>query len=126
MSSYGIGISDGQTLLLMLRREITYDGENYKWGFQIGDSEQRHQWFKLALDPSQARASSLASRYVDPLAFPPPYNAEKLVTDFMTALRQHFERVLRHSFPKSTLHKIPIEYIVCSWGTRARYAVVHR
>ncbi|KAF6221406.1 hypothetical protein HO133_002261 [Letharia lupina] len=92
--------------------EITYDGENYRWGFQIKDPEQRHQWFKLALDSSQARDMDLASQYTDPRACPPPYDAEKLATDFMTALRQHTVRVLRHNVPESALLSTPIEYII--------------
>lgn len=117
MSTCGIDSPEGRNLLLTLRREITYDGENYRWGFQIEDSEQRHQWFKLALDSSQACDMKLAYRYPDPLAYPPPYDAEKLATDFMTALRQHTVRVLRHNIPESALLSTPIEYIVCTQGT---------
>lgn len=113
MSTSGGDSYNGRTLLLTLRRVITYDGENYRWGFQIEDSEERHQWFKLALDPSQARDLSLASKYIDPLAYPATCDAEKLSADLMTALRQHAERVLHYSITESALVSIPIEYIVC-------------
>lgn len=114
MSTWGNETPKDRDILLTLRREITYEGENYRWGFQIKDSEQRYQWFKLALDPSQPLTSGLASNYIDPLAYLPPYNAEKLSTDFMTAIRQHTERVLRKSILKSALRSTPVEYIVCS------------
>ncbi|CAD6568371.1 MAG: hypothetical protein ASARMPREDX12_001385 [Alectoria sarmentosa] len=92
--------------------EITYDGKIYKWGFQIEDAEKRHQWFKLALDPSQAHDSNLASRYTDPRAYPPAYDAEKFTTDFMTGICEHSVRALRHDIPESALLSTPIEYII--------------
>ena len=99
-------------------REIAYDGENYKWGFQIEESTQRHQLFKLDLDPSQVLESPLASKYVDPVRAPPGYDPPKLVTDFLTGMRQHAERTLRYKLPQSALLSTPIEYIVCSQRTQ--------
>lgn len=102
--------------------EIQYVGQDYKWGFQIADSEQRCQWFKLDLDPSQARDSSgLAARYPDPMPSPPSYNMapEKLVTDYLTALRKHAEQVLRYKLPQGALTDTPIEYVVRYLSLRA-------
>jgi hypothetical protein len=31
--------------------ELTYDEDGRRWGFQINEDEERHQWFKLDLDP---------------------------------------------------------------------------
>ena len=42
--------------------EIQHPGENYKWGFQIGDYDQPHQWFKLGLDPAH-RSGVSSSRF---------------------------------------------------------------
>lgn len=99
-----------------LIREIKYSGEGLKWGFQIGDYGQRHQWFKLGLDPAQSTnaATTLARQYPDPNASPPEYNhsPEKLVTDYLTALRKHAEEVLRYKLPGSALASIPIEFII--------------
>lgn len=93
--------------------QIIYDGENYKWGFQIQESAQRQKWFKLDLDPSQVRDSPLIAKYHDPLAAPPSYDsAEKPTKDYLTALREHTERVLRHNIPESALLSTPIEYII--------------
>ena len=95
--------------------ELQYDGQNYKWGYQIGEDEQRHQWFKLDLDPTQIRATSeLARRYPDPMAAPPGYDMtpERLVTDYLTALRKHAEQILRYKLPGSAIQSLPIEFIV--------------
>ncbi len=95
-------------------REIQYDGQDVKWGFQINPTEKRHQWFKLDLDPSQSRVTELSSLFPDPLAAPPGYgsSAEKYCTDFLQAIVKHTEHVLRHKIPESALRSTPIEYIV--------------
>ena len=99
-------------------REIAYDGNNFKWGFQIGESAERHKWFKLDLDPSQVRTSPLAPNYVDGIRAQPGYDPPKLVTDFLTAIRTHAERALRYGLPAGALLSTPIEYIVCNQATR--------
>lgn len=47
-------------------------------------------------------------------ALPPSYamTGEKLVTDYLTALRKHAEQVLRYYLPKSALHSTPIDFII--------------
>lgn len=75
----------------------------------------RHQWFKLDLDPSQSRGvSELSRQFPDQHALPPSYStsAEKLCTDYLTALRIHTEQVLKHKLPQSVLRSTPIEYII--------------
>ena len=96
-------------------RELKYDGQSYKWGFEIGDAGYRYKWFKLDLDPSQNRTLfSMGKKLPDLQALPPGYavSGEKLVTDYLTALRKHAEQVLRYYLPKSALHSIPIEFII--------------
>lgn len=96
-------------------REIQYDGNNYKWGYQISDFGQRHQWFKLALDSTQqTRSTKLAADFPDPMASPPGYNftSEKLVTDYLTALRKHAEQILRYKLPQSALQSTPVEFVI--------------
>lgn len=81
----------------------------------MDDFEQRHQWFKLDLDPSQSRAiSDLSRNYPDEHALPPSYttSAEKLCADYLTAIRTHTEQVLKHKLPQSVLRSTPIEYII--------------
>jgi len=86
--------------------ELRYEGDKCHWGFQVDDFGSRHQWFKLDLDPSQARGVSDLSRQY------PDQNAEKLCTDYLTALRAHTEQVLKHKLPQSVLRSTPIEYII--------------
>ncbi|KAG8530983.1 uncharacterized protein KY384_004340 [Bacidia gigantensis] len=106
-------------------REIAYHGSGFTWGFQIHDAVQRHQWFKLDLDPSQLEKIGLSQKYPDPLAAPPGYNYSpgKLTTDYMTALRKHAEHMLKHKLPASALSSTPIEWIVtvpAVWSDKAR------
>ena len=102
--------------LLTTHSEIQYTPSGYKWGFQIPDNGQRHQWFKLGLDPAHCSgaSSALARDFPDPNAAPPEYNhsAEKLVTDYLIALRKHAEQVLRYKLPESALNSIPIEFVI--------------
>ncbi|KAL8819859.1 MAG: hypothetical protein Q9191_007642 [Dirinaria sp. TL-2023a] len=95
--------------------ELRYEGDTCHWGFQVDDFGSRHQWFKLDLDPSQSRGvSDLSRQYPDQHALPPTYtqNAEKLCTDYLTALRTHTEKVLNYKLPQSVLKTTPIEYII--------------
>lgn len=52
--------------------------------------------------------------YPDPNAAPPAYGRgpEELVKDYLTALRVHAERVLRHKLPESALDSTPIEFVI--------------
>ncbi|KAL9000689.1 MAG: hypothetical protein Q9169_000725 [Polycauliona sp. 2 TL-2023] len=50
---------------------------------------------------------------------------EKLVKDYLTALRTHAERVLRNKLPQSALTSIPIEFVItvpAVWSDRAQAA----
>lgn len=96
-------------------REIQYDGHDIKWGFQIGEFGERHQWFKLGLDPSQSwKDSKLDTKFADPMTTPPTSEGEteKLVVDYLTALRKHSEQILRYKLPKSALQSIPLEFVI--------------
>ena len=99
----------------MSAREIKYDGQDFKWDFQIDDHDLRHQWFKLGLDPSHYQGMSyLATAYTDSLALPMAHNvsAEKMVTDYLTALRKHAEQILRYKLPVGALVSTPLEFVI--------------
>ncbi|KAL9003360.1 MAG: hypothetical protein Q9188_003754 [Gyalolechia gomerana] len=67
------------------------------------------------LDPEQQRSTSaLAIEYPDPLAAPPAYghSPEALVKDYLTALRNHAETILRYKLPQSALTSTPVEYVL--------------
>ncbi|KAL8930746.1 MAG: hypothetical protein Q9208_000287 [Pyrenodesmia sp. 3 TL-2023] len=78
------------------------------------------------LDPDQSRgASTLAMQYPDPNAAPPAYGRqpEDLAKDYLTALRCHAERVLRHKLPQSALSSTPVEYVItvpAVWSDKAQ------
>ena len=106
-------------------REIKYDGQDLSWGFQINDSDLRHRFFKLDLDPSQCRRFSLAVAFPDSMATlaAADITVEKLVTDYLTSLRKHADQVLRHKFPESALMSTQIEFIItipAVWSDSAR------
>lgn len=106
--------------------ELRYENDSCKWGFQVDDFGPRHQWFKLDLDPTQSRGiSDLARQYPDAHALPPDYNvsAEKLCSDYLSALRTHTEKVLQHKLPASIIKSTPIEYIItvpAVWSDQAQ------
>ncbi|KAI9856327.1 MAG: hypothetical protein M1813_009163 [Trichoglossum hirsutum] len=105
---------------------LKYTGSIYKWGYQIKELEERHEWFKLDLDPTQSRAqSSLASKYPSDSALPPSYDVsyEKLIIDFLTALRQNAEYVLSQKLPSVVLRTTPREWIItipAMWSDSAK------
>ncbi|KAL8649970.1 MAG: hypothetical protein Q9226_005344 [Calogaya cf. arnoldii] len=96
--------------------EIQYGPDGaINWGNRIRHDAQRHQWFKLELDPEKPQPLvNLATDYPDEKAAPPGYNQapEKLVSDYLTALREHVEGVLQSSLERSIIATTPIEYII--------------
>jgi len=96
--------------------ELQYLGQDYIWGFQIPEFGKRHAWFKLDLDPDhRPPMSGLARDFQDHSnAALPDYDhkPEKLVTDYLTALRKHAEKVLAHKLPQSAMTGTPMEYIL--------------
>ncbi|KAL8961017.1 MAG: hypothetical protein Q9193_002370 [Seirophora villosa] len=95
--------------------ELQYTEDGFNWGFQIPHDAQRHQWFKLGLDPKRPRPmSGLASGLPDEKAAPPEHDVplETLVKDYLSALRQHLESVLAKTLPKSVLMTTPMEYVI--------------
>ncbi|KAI4116638.1 MAG: hypothetical protein LQ345_002983 [Seirophora villosa] len=95
--------------------ELQYTEDGFNWGFQIPHDAQRHQWFKLALDPKRPRPmSGLASALPDEKAAPPEHDVppQTLVKDYLSALRQHLESVLAKALPKSVLMTTAMEFII--------------
>ena len=112
---------------LLYCRELLYNGDAMtKWGFQIPVLSQRHKLFKLQLDPDQPRNFfGTAKSLPDRLAAPPGYNlrVEKMVTDYLSALRKQVEQVLHHKIPQSALKSTPISYcmtVPAVWSDKAQ------
>lgn len=97
--------------------EIQYLGQELLWVFQIPEFSQRQQWFKLGLDYSihgSEGTSSVARDFPDNNAAPSQsdHSCEKMVEDYLTALRKHAEQVLKNKLPKGALASTPIDYIL--------------
>jgi hypothetical protein len=109
-------------------RTLKYNPEGtnppYKWGFQIKDDEKRHEWFKLGLEPDLTH-TGLAETYPSSTALPPVYGAacEKLIVDYLTALRLHALDHLRKRFGVGDAFFTTIEYIItvpAMWSEKAQ------
>ncbi|GAD95968.1 hypothetical protein ANI_1_734144 [Paecilomyces variotii No. 5] len=77
--------------------EYNESGPICLWGSEIPESMPRHQWIKLALDPSQEGVGPrLSSASVDRRDIPPPYHtsSEDLVTSYLSCMHKHLMRVL--------------------------------
>ncbi|KAI0420708.1 actin-like ATPase domain-containing protein [Xylaria grammica] len=85
------------------------------WGFQTegGQQEPKYQWFKLELDPNLREA--LSRKYPKTTIQPKPEYLEKLITDYLRALREHAEAKIKEAFSMSNnalLRGMPWEYII--------------
>jgi hypothetical protein len=95
--------------------ELIYENNSMRWGFQIKEQEQRHQWLKLSLDPESVLVESeLIRKYADNKALPPAYagSPEKMCTDFLKALRQHTHDIIRHKLSSSIVETTSFAFIV--------------
>lgn len=98
--------------------QLCYVDEECIWGFAIPEDRARFQWFKLDLDPTQKdqENSLLTFDYPDPKALSAGHNntpdAVKLVTDYLTQLRIHTEKMLRRKLGDSVVDTTPIRYTI--------------
>jgi hypothetical protein len=95
--------------------ELIYENNSIRWGFQIKEREQRHQWFKLSLDPESVLVESEpVKRYPDNKALPPAYlgSPEKMCTDFLKAPRQHTHDIISHKLSSSIVETTSFAFIV--------------
>jgi hypothetical protein len=105
---------------------LNYDRSPYRWGFEIRDTETKHELFKLGLDPTREReASDLERRYPTPFALPPvrDESCEKLVVDYLTALRKHTDYVLENTLLLGVVRSALKEYIItvpAMWSEKAK------
>ena len=109
---------------------MRYDGNGYRWGYQIQNEEKRYEWFKLGLDPSiQREKSSLATKYPGITRLPfsiTSYDAtspQKLTTDYLKALRCHAEEMMERIVLGAVFRRTQKEYIItvpAVWKEKAR------
>jgi molecular chaperone DnaK (HSP70) len=107
--------------------ELSYDGDECKWGFEVPEGQQRYQWFKLQLDPSKTQETSyLTVEYPDPNALlaRSTKNAERLSTRYLAKLRQHVVEVLKTKLGAGVVESTAIEYVItvpAIWSDAAKY-----
>lgn len=95
--------------------EICYDQDGIKWGFQIPDSQNRYQCFKLGLEPSIAKnRSHLGLLFPDPKALSVNHKttSEVLISDYLTCLREHISDILKDHQCDNVLETTAIEYVI--------------
>ena len=105
---------------MLSSRIIRYEGRTCRWGFQVDDEESRHEWFKLGLGLSQPQSMSNSSRKSSlhsPQSQPNDVHIEKLIVDYLTALRVHTEKYLKHKVGETALRSTPIKYIITYVGS---------
>jgi molecular chaperone DnaK (HSP70) len=102
------------------------DFSEYRWGCQVDDTEARHEWFKLKIDPTRdGGKSQLANKFPSSTPRPSTYrtaNLERLVTDYLSALRKHLDELLNKKL-LSLAAAAPREYILtvpAVWSQKAR------
>jgi hypothetical protein len=109
-------------------RTINYspDGltSSYRWGYQLGDEEIKHEWFKLGMYP-ELQISGLAERYPSRTALPLVRGplCEKLVTDYLRGLKQHAMKYISEKLGTAFLERSPVEYIItvpAVWSDKAQ------
>ncbi|RMZ77310.1 hypothetical protein DV737_g4450, partial [Chaetothyriales sp. CBS 132003] len=93
---------------------------------RFDETEARHEWFKLKLDPTrQGGNSQLASNFPSTIPLPSTYQTAslaQLVTDYLSALRKHLDVVLSRKLPPVAA-QAPREYILtvpAVWSQKAR------
>jgi Hsp70 protein len=105
--------------------EISYNGLDVNWGFQVPEDDLRYQWFKLDLNPKiHNDISYLSVEYPDPKAAPPSYDktAEKLTIDYLDSVRCHIMKVLKIKLGQVLLDTTPIGFVITVPAIRSEAA----
>ena len=97
-----------------------------RWGFEVENSEATFgvfETFKLGLDPGHEKETKLVQWHRCVANVPSaPAEVEKLVVDYLTALREHLEKQLR-TLPNEILESVPRQYIItvpAVWSDKAK------
>ncbi|KAK5195203.1 hypothetical protein LTR96_002795 [Exophiala xenobiotica] len=109
----GTGNDDKVPTILQYESSTFSDGR--KWGFEVERDSQKptYEMFKLGLDPKREKETSLARNYPSFVRLPTnSADVEKLVVDYLTALRENFEIQLADLPNSLDLQSIPKQYII--------------
>jgi molecular chaperone DnaK (HSP70) len=92
------------------------DGTPSKWGFETEDdaTEEKYRWFKLELDPKLKTVLQRRKYPKGTIQADDEDHVEKLITDYLTVLREHAQGRIRASFAgyENLLRGVPWEYII--------------
>ncbi|KAK5997205.1 hypothetical protein PT974_02558 [Cladobotryum mycophilum] len=91
--------------------KIRYASDGVQWGFAIpitAPQDEVIEWFKLDLDPSLSSVSQTMSKN----AGQGTRDADKLVTDYLSALIEHLLYTLREKLGESVVKSTPLEFVV--------------
>ncbi|KAF4632245.1 hypothetical protein G7Y89_g5877 [Cudoniella acicularis] len=87
----------------------------YQWGFQVDmDDDEggtRYEWFKLGLYPNLGE-SDLVKRYPPKTPQVSEVECEKMVVDYLTSIRENFDRHLQRLYRAPIWSSTPKEYII--------------
>ncbi|KAK0100291.1 hypothetical protein ONS96_007572 [Cadophora gregata f. sp. sojae] len=100
------------------------DPTSYRWGYQIEDEEERHEWFKLGLN-SDVPLSGLALSYPNRTALPAVTGAEaaRLTTDYLRGLKKHVDQYISEKLGEVFLRNKKPQYIItvpAVWSDKAQ------
>lgn len=88
---------------------------------------ERHEWFKLGLEPEALfRNSELADEYPNSTAYPRlgEKDSEKLVVDYLSSLKECAEWNLSETWGNQIVQETPLEYIItvpAIWTDKAQF-----
>ena len=83
------------------------------WGFQIPPGAPRAKWFKLALEPRRRRSLfSMKNLSETGGSGHSESDLRELITDYLTALREHLENVLCYKVGATAVKSTPITYCI--------------
>ena len=100
---------------LRLDSVLRYMSGRTEWGFQIPSLKPCYKWFKLDIDPeSKHKIHEITATLIKANAplLDEAITAEKKVTDYLTALCLHTEKMLEHRISSNALESTPRRYIL--------------
>jgi molecular chaperone DnaK (HSP70) len=94
--------------------KLSYTNTGVNWGFQVSEDEHHYAEFKLGLNNVKATTSQVAKQFKNAhsLKLDDRFNARKLTTDYLTALREHIVRVLKNKLGATVVETTPIEWVI--------------
>ncbi|KAI5837893.1 hypothetical protein DFP73DRAFT_285211 [Morchella snyderi] len=94
-----------------LKYSKDYRHPGYRWGFQVEMEPERLRWFKLLLDPKHEHFPK-ALLEASKAGMPPDKMPVDLVTDYLSALKNHITTSFEEKYGKAFMKGTKIEYFL--------------